>query len=578
MRGLSEGQEELQMAEFTIKSITTEHSEYFKDESRKIGTAISISFPETEDEIIDTMKHLQGENIKVTIQGARTGITAGAVPNGGHVLNLGDMNKITGLRYDEASSSFYISLQPGVLLKDLRKSVSEKDFDTKGWSEESLGALEAFKKSTNWFFPPDPTETTASIGGMAACNASGARTYRYGSTREYIENIRVILADGSLISLKRGVDKADGRRFSLTIETGSVIKGDLPSYSMPDVKNAAGYYIKENMDLIDLFIGSEGTLGIISGIELRLLKEPEYIWGAMFFFSDEDSAIEFVGALRGDSRCGVRPKSAQPVSADVSASSAGIDDYSAGISASPFGISPPSAVINPSAIEYFNGDALELLRTQKENNDAFSYIPSLDRSYNTAIYVEFIGENEDAVMEQIVEASEIALNCGWNESDSWVASTPQAMENMKLFRHAVPEAVNLLVDQRRKENPGITKLGTDMAVPNHMLKEIMKMYRSDLVAAGFESTMFGHIGNNHIHVNILPGTMEDYHKGKEIYLDWAKKVLEAGGTVSAEHGIGKLKVSFLELMYGKEGIREMAKVRKAFDPQSILDTGNLFDL
>jgi D-lactate dehydrogenase (cytochrome) len=152
------------------------------------------------------------------------------------------------------------------------------------------------------------------------------------------------------------------------------------------------------------------------------------------------------------------------------------------------------------------------------------------------------------------------------------------MEQMKFFRHAVPEAVNSIIDQRRKIDPGITKLGTDMAVPDDKLKEVIRMYRSDLEKNNFEFVMFGHIGNNHIHVNILPRSMEEYIRGKELYRKWAEKILSEGGTISAEHGIGKLKNEFLELMYGSAGMEEMLKVKKALEPKFILNQGNLFNV
>ena len=564
-----------------IVNISQEHDEYMRDESRKTGNADSISFPKSEPEIIEIMKRCHKENKKVTIQGARTGITAGAVPQGGHILNLTGMNKILGLRYDSERDIFYVTVQPGVLLSDLRKTITNKDFDTKVWKafgakerkdfdtkewkdsdtegwkdidsgslqEQSLKALEIMKDSAAYFFPPDPTETSASIGGMVACNASGACSYHYGPTRNYIEGLRVVLPDGSTISLRRGEHKAKGRHFSLVTDTGRVIEGELPEYTMPDVKNASGYYIREDMDLVDLFIGSEGTLGIISQIELRLLKEPLEIWGLMFFFEEEDSAIKFVKSLRGDE------SKAQPSKTKEE---------------------PGDTEFCPAAIEYFNGDALELLRIQKESNAAFSHLAYVDRKFNSAVYVELHSDEEDAVMESMGEALERAESCGGCESDTWVASTAQLMESMKLFRHAVPEAVNLLIDQRRKKDPDITKLGTDMAVPDDRLEEVMQMYKADLLEQGFDSVMFGHIGDNHIHVNILPKTMEEYSKGKELYRKWAEKVLDVGGTVSAEHGIGKLKVNFLKMMYKQEGINGMEIVRRAFDPDSIMNVGNLF--
>lgn len=528
------------MCEAFIKNITKDYDEYLKDESRKIGKADSISFPKSEEEIIDIMKLFWEKNINVTVQGARTGIAGGAVPKEGHILNLEKMNSITGLKLEE--DNFILCVQPAVLLTDVRKAVFKKDFNTSEWSQQSLEALEKMKASTGFFFPPDPTEVTASIGGMVACNASGARSFHYGPTRNYIEGLRVILSDGSRIYIRRGEHRAQGYFFSLTTDTGRVIQGEIPKYQMPNVKNASGYYAKQNMDLIDLFIGCEGTLGIISEIEIKLLKKPAYTWGGIFFFNEEEHAVKYVKVLRDES----------------------------------FLLSPTSVKIKPAAIEYFNKDALELLRVQKEKSTAFSDIQNIKKEYNTAIYIEFDENSEEEVISSMLEAAGRAVYCCGSEEDTWVASTQQLMEYMKLFRHAVPEAVNLLVDQRRKKYPNITKLGTDMSVPDEKLEEIIDMYKTDLAEKGFESVMFGHIGNNHIHVNILPRDMEEYDKGKNLYTEWAHKVLEAGGSVSAEHGIGKLKCNFLKLMYKEEGMQEMMAVKKLFDPRNILNSGNLF--
>ena len=140
----------------------------------------------------------------------------------------------------------------------------------------------------------------------------------------------------------------------------------------------------------------------------------------------------------------------------------------------------------------------------------------------------------------------------------------------------MPEAVNLLIDERRKQEPHLTKLGTDMAVPDAALDHILPLYRRTLLAAGLEHVIFGHIGNNHVHVNILSRTMRDYETGKQLYLDWAREVLRLGGTVSAEHGIGKLKTALLREMYGAEGIAQMQAVKRLFDPAGCLNRGNLF--
>ena len=136
--------------------------------------------------------------------------------------------------------------------------------------------------------------------------------------------------------------------------------------------------------------------------------------------------------------------------------------------------------------------------------------------------------------------------------------------------------MNLLIDERKREFPKITKLGTDMSVPDEYLGTVMEIYRSELAANNLESVIFGHIGDNHVHVNILPRNMEEYEGGESLYHSWANRVIQLGGSISAEHGIGKIKVPFLEMMFGKEGVSEMKNLKLLFDPDQLLNTGNLF--
>ena len=134
----------------------------------------------------------------------------------------------------------------------------------------------------------------------------------------------------------------------------------------------------------------------------------------------------------------------------------------------------------------------------------------------------------------------------------------------------------MLIDERKKTDPSITKLAGDMAVPDESLVSVMKMYRDSLTAAGLQTAVWGHMGNNHLHVNILPRDGEDYRLGKQLLAEWAGKVTAMGGAVSAEHGVGKLKRDFLTIMYGEDHIREMAALKCAFDPKRIFGRGNLF--
>lgn len=115
-----------------------------------------------------------------------------------------------------------------------------------------------------------------------------------------------------------------------------------------------------------------------------------------------------------------------------------------------------------------------------------------------------------------------------------------------------------------------------MSVPDAALEEAMAMYAGDLEREDLEWVAFGHIGNNHVHVNILPRDMGEYDAGKRLYMAWARRVVEMGGSVSAEHGIGKLKAPFLRMMYGREGVAEMLALKKLFDPELRLNPGDLF--
>ncbi len=476
-----------------IDFVVPEFEEYLRDESRRAGSAEQIIFAKCDDDI---RKALQS-GLPVTVQGARTGIAAGAVPDGGIILNLSRMKNIGDVQGDR------ISVQPGALLSEIRERV----------------------EAHGMFFPPDPTETSASIGGMLACNASGAMSYHYGSTRNWVNALRVMLPDGDILRVERGV-KADGLSFVLKTESGRTISGELPDIRMPAVKSAAGYYVKPDMDLLDLFIGMEGTLGVITEAELKLLSVPPLKQALCAFFPDESSAIKFVRFVREE--------------------------------------------LDPVAIELFGHRALDLLRNSEIE------LPNLPAHFHTAIYFEFHGDNEDVLEEGVLAAAEKMAELGAGDEDCWMADGVREIECHKAFRHATPEAVNLLIDQRKKKHPGLTKLGTDMSVPDEHLDEVLGMYREDLAAASLEYVIFGHIGNNHVHVNILPRDMEEMAKGRELYLKWAEKVVAMGGSVSAEHGIGKIKVPLLEKMFGSEGIAAMRNFKKLFDPEGILSPGNLF--
>ena len=517
------------------------YAEYLRDESRQVGSAESITFPKTEAEIIADVKEMTSKNIQITTQGARTGLAASAVPYRGHIINLSKMNKVTGARYDEEGDRFFLTVQPGVLLSELRKYLSNKSFIINEWDDRSVNALKYMRKA-QWFYSTDPTEASATMGGIASCNASGAKSYRYGSARDHITGLRIVLADGDVLDIKRGQYIAADNKFSLRTRSGLKIKGELPNYKMPNVKkNTSGYYNMPDMDMIDLFIGSDGTLGIISEIEIELNKIQKVNWGLTIFMPDEEKALNLVRALRKEIK---------------------IDNINLNLA--------------PSAIEFFSHNALNMLREQQKTA-LFSNIQELKDSYHTAVYLEIERDSNDRIWSEVKKLGDVINSLGGDENETWVAYNSVNLEKLHDFRHACPECVNLKIDEIKSSDDRITKLGTDMAVPDNKLKDVMKMYNEGIRENKLKAVIFGHIGNNHLHVNIIPGNIDEYEKGKELFLSWAEKIAAMGGAVSAEHGVGKLKVPFLKKMYSEEEINEMRKLKKIFDPAQILNRGTIFE-
>lgn len=516
-----------------IRPYSEEFSGYIRDESRTVGHCDYAAFPTSHEEARDIIKEAYAADQLITIQCGRTGLAAGAVPYGGLILNITKMNKILGMRMQ--GDSYFVRMQPGVILSQLRKQIETRKFDTAGWDEESIAAYNRFCIDKEQFFTPDPTETSAGIGGMVACNASGARSYMYGPTRGYITALKVILPSGQTLTLNRGEVFASGRELSLTTDEGETIVLTLPTFKMPDTKNASGYYIDDDMDAIDLFIGSDGTLGLITEVEVCLLPLPEIIWGVTCFFDNDEQAADFVTYVR-------------------------------------------RSVIGISSLEYFNSHALDILRKKKAESSAFAVLPEINESYGCAIYAEIHESTEDRALDRLFALAYEMDRAGGKPINTWVAKTGTDRDKLHFFRHAVPESVNMLIDQRKKKDPIITKLGSDMSVPDAYLKDVLKLYDDTLKDSGLEYASWGHIGSNHIHVNILPRNGEDYKKGKEIFLNWAEKVTKMGGAVSAEHGVGKLKAPFLTIMYGENHIEEMRALKLALDPKGLFGRGNMFNI
>ncbi len=238
---------------------------YLEDSSNLFGKADGVFVPENENEVVDCINKALERKTSLTICGARTGTTGGCVPQGGMVVSLESLNRI-------------ISIDPGKKRIKVEATVT-------------LADLESQANKYNLSLRASPTENLATAGGAANTAASGVRGFGHGSIRKYITELTVILTTGKRLVIPRNKFFALGRHFQFNYE-GDDFEFDLPTYSLPLVKSQAGYFVKDNMDLIDLFIGSEGTLGITTAVELSLQDIPYEIFDGLVFFCPGKSRIE----------------------------------------------------------------------------------------------------------------------------------------------------------------------------------------------------------------------------------------------------------------------------------------------
>jgi len=183
---------------------------------------------------------------------------------------------------------------------------------------------------------------------------------------------------------------------------------------------------------------------------------------------------------------------------------------------------------------------------------------------------------EDELLD-VYEGWESVLSAhGSSMEHTWGGMEESELARLKALRHSIAEQVNGVIARANAHHPEIHKVGTDAAVPGAALEEMFAFYRSEAEGTGLDYVIFGHVGDNHLHLNIMPSSPEDLVMGKELAARFARKAVELGGAVSAEHGIGRIKHDFLRLQYGDDGMRQMAAVKKAFDPSLVLNRGVVF--
>ena len=447
---------------------------YLKDASNIEGFADTLVRPKTTEEVAEIMRHCQANSIPITVTAQRTSTTGGPVPQGGWLLSTEKL--------DQMYSNTHV--QGGVILGEYQRQT------------ESQGLL----------FPPDPTSRNeCSVGAAIACNASGARCFRYGAIRPWVEWVRCVLPNGDIIEADRSTPIPDDWPRAQWIE--------------PTVKTAAGYSPADN--LLDLMIGQEGTLGIITEAKLKLIPSPSGVLGMIIFFEAVSDCLDCVDELR---------QGAQRPHQDAHFGS-----------------------LNPRAIEYFDRFSLAFIRQKVDD------IPD---SAVCGLFVEVEYEEEpdlDSWLEVLESHNALC-------DDIIAAEDDESRARLYSIRHAIPAGVNETVIAN-----GMPKVGTDFSVPDAAMREMMEEYQD----ISMPHVLFGHMGDNHLHLNFLPRTADELIEAKRLYRVLALKAVSLGGTVSAEHGIGRIKTALLADMVGGVVLARFRQLKQTLDPNWILGRGIL---
>ena len=436
---------------------------YGSDETEKLHYAPQVVVkPRKVEEIAALLKICNQYLIPVTPRGAGTGLTGGALPHlGGLVISMERFNSI--LEIDERN--LQVTTEPGVITEVLQNAVKEKGL----------------------FYPPDPaSKGSCFIGGNIAENSGGPKAVKYGVVKDYVLNLEIVLPTGEIIW------------------TGSNV-----------LKNATGY------NLTQLIVGSEGTLGIVTKIVLRLIPHPKFDLLMLAPFNSLEKASEAVSAI-----------------------------FRAGIT--------------PSAMELMEIESIKLASKMCES----TAIP-ITEDLAAHLIIEVDGNDMDVLMKEMEAIAEVLAN----------------FEVGELYFADDAQQKNELWKIRRKANEASVAAGytieEDTVVPRAELPKLIKGVKALALDNGFKVVSYGHAGDGNLHIRINHPLYKKSHEHIEIQkilIEIFELVKSLGGTISGEHGIGLIQKPYMSVLFDEVTINIMRGIKKTFDPNHILNPGKIFDL
>jgi D-lactate dehydrogenase (cytochrome) len=494
------------------------------------GHATELVRPSSESQIAQILRR----SASILPIGAQSSLTGGATPMGELLLSTTRLNRIERVGTDS------VRVQVGVTMAELDREL------------ERVGR----------YYPPGPTFAGAFVGGTVATNAAGAATFKYGQTRAWVQGLTVVLPCGAVLDVERGTTRAHADGYFELRVADRTVRIDVPRYRMPPVpKLSAGYFAAPGMDLIDLFIGSEGTLGVVTAVTLRVLSVRPAVCLVFVAFSDRGAALRFVRQLRESAMATWRTR--DPRGVDVSA----IEHLDARC----------LALIKEEGLDRANG-----VRVSEDARLALLVTLELPQGTGAEQAFDEIGQagGPGAPDTPLVRFCSMLSDAGvLDRTEIAVPGDRARAAQLLAVREAAPSLVNQRVGRAKQTlDSRIEKTGADMIVPFDRLDEMLAFYDAELRRRGLDGAVWGHVSDGNLHPNVIPRSFADVESGKAAILEFGREALRLGGAPLAEHGVGRnlVKQQLLRMMYGAAGVDEMRRVKGAIDPSWKLAPGVLF--
>jgi D-lactate dehydrogenase (cytochrome) len=492
---------------------------FLEDESGIHGYAEQIVFPKETAQVADAVSTALYEKRAVYIQGARTGICGGAVPAGGIILNLSRINRIKSFHFNNRTLSGSICIQPGVTLDELNRALASKIIDTSAFDSASLSSWESYLESgIKLFFAPNPTEVSATLGGIAATAASGSHASFLGDIRKHITAVEAVLSNAEIVRFDR--EYSTERFPSASMDWGK-ISSECPSG--PVGPAGAGYQVYG--DFIDFICGSEGTAGVFTELTLSLLPVPKVRFGLLAFFDNAAQLFDFLDAFGKDTHGSI-------VGAD-----------------------------------YFDRACLEFLRHAALSGPGSERLPDFSPGAGMSLLLELAAESEDAMCAVLESALGCLESFGASADDAIVASDDKNLSALLSLRHRITEA--LTIAHRRNTS----RFAADIYFPEGCsISGALSRLSADIDESALPAVLMGHAGSRQISLRLLPENELQAEAASMLWAQWSAFFIELGCSCSSEYGVGRTKKALFHSLC-PECYAAAERARILADPHRILNPG-----